>query len=92
MDLRASHYPYHYPAYKISKVAVNMYTRTLANRFQRDGKSVIVSSVHPGWVSTEMGGEEAPISPKEAAHDIFTFAISNPPTGGFWFKGEKLEW
>ncbi len=85
-----SHYPNHYPAYKISKAALNMYTRILAvNLKDRD---ITVSSVHPGWVKTEMGGLEADISPEEAAKYIYEFAITRPETGGFWFKGEKLPW
>ncbi len=85
----ASHFPLHYPAYKISKAALNMYTRTLATELK--GK-VIVSSVHPGWVQTDMGGEEADITPAEAAEGIFNVAISKPETGQFWFKGKKLPW
>lgn len=88
-DGSASHFPHHYPAYKISKTALNMYTRTLAVELK--GKA-IVSSVHPGWVQTDMGGEEADITPAEAAEGIFAIATSHPETGQFWFKGEKLPW
>lgn len=91
-DLRKTHYPYHYPAYKISKVALNMYTRTLATRLTHEETGIIVSSVHPGWVKTDMGGEEAPITPEEAAGHIYTLAISRPESGQFWFKGEKYPW
>lgn len=85
-----SHFPGHYPAYKISKAAVNMYMRTLAMRFSKTGP--MVSSVHPGWVRTDMGGPEADLSPEEAASDIYTFAVSTPETGGFWYKGKRLPW
>ncbi|MEK7641756.1 MAG: SDR family NAD(P)-dependent oxidoreductase [Patescibacteria group bacterium] len=91
-DLRTSHYPYHYPAYKISKAAINMYTRTLATRMANDAKNLTVSSVHPGWVKTDMGGDEAPMTPEEAAGHIYELAVSNPETGQFWFKGEKYPW
>lgn len=84
-----SHYPMHYPAYKISKTALNMYMRTLAMRLK---ESLTVSSVHPGWVKTEMGGPEADISPEEAADAIYQFALTSPETGFFWFKSEKLPW
>lgn len=87
-----SHYPYHYPAYKISKAALNMYARTLANRFRSENTDIIVSSVHPGWVKTDMGGEEAPVTPEEAANDLFSLATSRPETGQFWFKGKKYPW
>ena len=91
-DLRTSHYPYHYPSYKISKAALNMYTRTLALRLAHEGSSITVSSVHPGWVKTDMGGDEAPMTPQEAAEHIYTLALSKPETGQFWFKGEKYPW
>ncbi len=78
-----------YPDYKISKAALNMVTRCLAIRL--DGK-VTVSSVHPGWVKTDMGGSDADIEPEEAAEDIFKLAVSKPETGQFWFKGEKFPW
>lgn len=88
-DGSASHFPHHYPAYKISKTALNMYTRTLA--VELAGKA-IVSSVHPGWVQTDMGGEEADMTPAEAAEGIFALAAARPETGQFWHKGEKLPW
>ncbi len=84
-----SHEPGHYPAYKISKAALNMYTRTLAAELV--GKA-IVSSVHPGWVQTSMGGAEAESTPAEAAEGIFNFSISNPATGRFWFRSEEIPW
>lgn len=87
-----SHFPYHYPAYKISKCALNMYTRTLAVRLTHEGTHITVSSVHPGWVRTEMGGDDAPVLPEEAAADIFALATSRPETGQFWFKGKKYPW
>ena len=87
-----SHAPLRYPAYKISKAALNMYTRTLALSLKHEGKGIIVSSVHPGWVRTEMGGDEADISPEESAEAIYRFAVSKPETGQFWFKGEKMPW
>lgn len=77
------------PAYRISKTALNMYTRTLAVRLQ--GK-VTVSSIHPGWVRTQMGGEGADLSPEDAAAHIYTFALTQPESGNFWFNGRKMPW
>ena len=87
-----SHFEYHYPAYKISKSSINMYTRTLAMRLKHEGNDIAVSSVNPGWVKTDMGGEDAELTPQEAANDIFKLATSNPETGQFWYKGEKFPW
>jgi len=87
-----SHAPFRYPAYKISKAALNMYSRTLALRMEYEKSKIIVSAVHPGWVKTDMGGDEAPISPEEAAEDIYKLAVSRPENGQFWYKGEKFGW
>ncbi|MCR4314357.1 MAG: SDR family NAD(P)-dependent oxidoreductase [Candidatus Uhrbacteria bacterium] len=87
---KASHFPGHYPAYKISKAALNMYTRTLALELLDRG--ITVSSVHPGWTKTDMGGEEADLTPQQAAQGIYDLAISRPESGGFWFAGERLPW
>ena len=53
---------------------------------------ITVSSVHPGWVKTDMGGGEALMESAEAAEDIFKLANSKVETGQFWFKGEKFPW
>lgn len=82
-------YTLNYPSYRISKAALNMLTRILAIRLE--GK-IKVSSVHPGWVKTDMGGEEADVSSEEVAEDIFTLANSNLETGQFWFKQKKFPW
>jgi NAD(P)-dependent dehydrogenase (short-subunit alcohol dehydrogenase family) len=87
-----SHHPFHYPSYKISKVALNMFTRTLAMNLKHEQRDITVSSVHPGWVRTDMGGGGAPMLPAEAAEWIYKLAISKPETGCFWFKGEKYPW
>jgi len=51
---------YSYPA---SKAALNMLTRCLAAEFRAD--NVIVISVHPGWIQTDMGGNSAPKKPAD---------------------------
>ena len=42
----------------MSKVAVNMMTRTMATNLRGDG--VVLAVIDPGWVQTEMGGPGAP--------------------------------
>lgn len=79
------------PAYKISKVSLNMYTRTLADRLKTKG--IAVSSLDPGWVATDMGGSSAPRKPEEAAEDIYNLATKDGvQTGQFWLQGKKREW
>src|ERR671919_734999 len=42
------------PAYSVSKAALNALTRILAAELRSDG--ILVNSVCPGWVATDMGG------------------------------------
>lgn len=79
------------PSYKISKVGLSMYTRTLAARLAN--RKVMVSIIDPGWVRTDMGGDEAPRDPKDAADEIFELATREQiETGQFWLNGSKRNW
>ena len=84
-----SHKTGFYPAYKISKVALNMYVKTLALRMK---DKLSISAVHPGCVKTDMLCEGEGISVEESAQDIFDFAITKAETGQFWYKSQKLPW
>lgn len=52
-------------AYRSSKAALNKVTQALATDLQPEGVTVI--AMHPGWVSTDMGGSQAPVKPNESA-------------------------
>lgn len=54
----------HY-CYSASKAALNMLTRTMAAELRPRGVTVV--AVTPGWVKTEIGGREAPLSVGESA-------------------------
>ena len=80
-------------AYRCSKAAMNMATVKLAQDFRRDGISVI--SLHPGWVRTDMGGEEAAIDVAEGAAGLKTLidATTLADTGSFRaYDGRTIEW
>ena len=70
-------------AYRMSKTALNMYTKILTNR--QLGKHT-VASVHPGWVRTTISKSNVNgrLSPEESAQRIFAFVVSNFRTGIFW--------
>jgi NAD(P)-dependent dehydrogenase (short-subunit alcohol dehydrogenase family) len=80
------------PAYSVSKAALNALTRMLAAELRSSG--ILVNSVCPGWVKTEMGGPDAPRSAEEGAASV-VWAATLPeggPTGGFFRDGEPLPW
>ena len=54
--------------YRASKAAVNNVMVSISEEFK--SKKIIVSSFHPGWVRTDMGGPNAAISTKESASSL----------------------
>jgi NAD(P)-dependent dehydrogenase (short-subunit alcohol dehydrogenase family) len=52
--------------YRVSKAALNMAVSSA--RFDYPGATMVV--LHPGWVSTGMGGAAAPLSPGQSAADL----------------------
>ncbi|WP_417197445.1 SDR family NAD(P)-dependent oxidoreductase [Bizionia sp.] len=78
------------PHYKMSKAALNMYTKLLAKRLKE--KHSKVSSLDPGWTQTDMGGKIAPQLPKEVAVDIFKLLNQKVETGKFWRQGKVRPW
>ena len=81
-----------YPAYNVSKAAMNAITRVLAADLRGDG--ILVNSVCPGWVRTDMGGASASRSVEEGAASVLWAARLGPdgPTGGFFRDGKPLAW
>lgn len=83
-------------AYRMAKAALNMYTRTLA--FRTKEKNLIVSSLDPGWVKTDMGAKAATETespdrePVEVAEDIFNLVNNIKESGYFWRFGKKRPW
>jgi NAD(P)-dependent dehydrogenase (short-subunit alcohol dehydrogenase family) len=79
------------PAYSISKVALNALTRKLAAELK--GAGILVNSVDPGWVATDMGGHGGrPV--EEGAKGIVWAATlpDNGPSGGFFYDGKPEPW
>jgi len=58
------------PSYGISKAGLNMTTRLLAAELAPAGISVV--SINPGWVKTDMGGAQAPVTPQASVAGILT--------------------
>ena len=54
--------------YRASKAAVNNIMVSISQEFK--SKYITVSSFHPGWVRTDMGGPNATLSAKESASSL----------------------
>ncbi len=79
------------PAYSVSKAALNAMTRILAAELRDDG--VLVNSVCPGWVATDMGGAGGrPVEDGAASVMWGVLLADDGPTGGFFRDGRPLDW
>ena len=78
------------PAYSISKTALNGVTSQLAAAFPK----FAVNSVCPGWVRTDMGGENASRSVEEGADTIVWLATEAPHelSGKFLRDRKEIPW
>jgi NAD(P)-dependent dehydrogenase (short-subunit alcohol dehydrogenase family) len=65
-----------WPGYGISKAALNAATRKFAAALESRGISVNAAS--PGWVKTDMGTEDAPLSLEQGGHNIARLVTDFP--------------
>ncbi len=81
-----------YPAYSISKTALNAVTRQFAAAL-RD-RRVTVNSVCPGWVKTDMGGPNAQRTVQQGADTVTWLATDAPRdlTGQFLRDRKVIPW
>lgn len=77
-------------AYRVSKAALNALTRVLAKQSDR----LHVNAVCPGWVQTDMGGQNAPRSVADGARGIVWAATlrGDGPHGGFFRDQKPIPW
>jgi NAD(P)-dependent dehydrogenase (short-subunit alcohol dehydrogenase family) len=78
------------PAYRISKSALNTYTRALASELE--GSGIQVNAVCPGWVATDMGGPGGRPVAEGAAGIVWAASLTLPLTGGFYRDGLRIAW
>lgn len=78
-------------AYAVSKAGLNALTVKSA---QALGEKVKVNSACPGWVRTDMGGDQAPRSVEEGADTPIWLATlpDDGPTGGFFRNRKPIDW
>ena len=72
--------------------------RSMPSRFtcayELRNTNIKVNSAHPGWVKTDMGGDQAAMESKDGAKTSVALATlpENGPTGGYFHLGKPLPW
>jgi len=80
-------------SYASSKAALNMITKILS--YDLFDKGIVVIAIHPGWIKTDMGGEEAPLEKEESVSQIINVIETTNiiKTGKFLDReGKHLPW
>ena len=80
-------------AYRASKTALNMFSMAMKNELDANGISLMI--MHPGWVETDMGGPNAPLSTEESVNGIMQrIEEQDMSLSGRYveFDGSPIEW
>ena len=80
-------------AYRVSKTALNMASACLALDVGKLG--VLVTCIHPGWVSTDMGGSKAPLTPDTSVATMLETmdGLNEDNQGSFLnYDGKPMAW
>jgi NAD(P)-dependent dehydrogenase (short-subunit alcohol dehydrogenase family) len=80
-------------AYRMSKAALNMASRSMAIELRSEG--IISVVVHPGWVQTDMGGPNAPTPVDESVRHMLALIdrLTQKESGRFFdYRGSALPW
>jgi NAD(P)-dependent dehydrogenase (short-subunit alcohol dehydrogenase family) len=79
--------------YRISKAALNEAWKCVSIEMEKAG--VIAMVIHPGWVATDMGGTQAPLSPQQSVQGIRQIIASLVPDDSGTFRsidGKTISW
>ena len=79
-------------AYRASKTALNALTRMVATAVKED--DILVNSMCPGWVRTDMGGPNAARAVEVGAETAIWLAMlpHDGPSGGFFRDKTAIPW
>lgn len=81
-----------WPAYRISKAALNALTGVVAAELAED--PILVNSACPGWTRTALGGDSAPRSVEAGADTIVWLSLldDDGPRGQFFQDRRPIAW
>ena len=81
-----------YTGYRLSKVSLNALTKILAGELK--DCNILINSMCPGWVRTDMGGPNATRSIEEGAETAVWLATlpNGGPSGGFFRDKNLIPW
>jgi NAD(P)-dependent dehydrogenase (short-subunit alcohol dehydrogenase family) len=76
----------------MSKTALNALTRLVAAETR--GTNILVNSMSPGWVKSDMGGPHAPRTVGQGADTAVWLATlpDGGPSGGFFYERAPIAW
>ncbi|XP_076948903.1 (+)-neomenthol dehydrogenase-like [Bidens hawaiensis] len=82
--LQESGWPLTVSAYKVSKAAINAYTRLMARKYE----TILVKCVHPGYVMTDMSFQTGTLTVEEGAKGPVMAALlpNNGPSGVYFHE------
>jgi NAD(P)-dependent dehydrogenase (short-subunit alcohol dehydrogenase family) len=81
-----------FPAYRMSKSALNALTRIAAA--EMSASNVKINAMCPGWCRTDMGGPDANRDPADGAKTAVWLATlpETGPSGGFFHDQKEIPW
>jgi NAD(P)-dependent dehydrogenase (short-subunit alcohol dehydrogenase family) len=81
-----------YPGYRLSKTSLNALTRIFANEL--NGTHILINTMCPGWVKTDMGGPGATRTPEQGVDTMVWLATlpNDGPTGAFFRDRKPIPW
>lgn len=77
----------------ILQAALNAATKSMSIDLKKE--QILVASMHPGWVKTDMGGKNAPLDVDSSVAGIFSTIekLGEADTGKFLqYDGSELPW
>ncbi|KAK1438365.1 hypothetical protein QVD17_04173 [Tagetes erecta] len=82
--LRENRWPLTCSAIKVSKAALNAYTRLMARKFQ----NILINAVNPGYVVTDMSSQTGILTVEEGAKGLLMAALlpDDGPSGAYFDK------